>query len=119
MGDAITDFLCIESSLAYLKLSMKDWLNFYSDKMCMNTKMQVTYRLRIKLVKTEDRITEPKSVQDEIDSIVSKYPGSRAFARPSGTEDFVRIYAEADTIEVVKSVTELVTKALKSNKDIN
>lgn len=85
----------------------------------MNSKVQVKYRLKIKVCKTEDRITEPKSVQDEIDNIISKYPGSRGFARPSGTEDYVRIYAEADSIEVVKNVSEGIKQALLNNKEIN
>lgn len=28
---------------------------------------------------------------------MAKYPRGRAFVRPSGTEDVVRVYAEADT----------------------
>jgi phosphoacetylglucosamine mutase len=36
-------------------------------------------------------------LQEAIDSAVAKYPQGRAFARPSGTEDAVRVYAEADT----------------------
>lgn len=37
----------------------------------------------------------PPGLQDEIDSIVSKYSKGRSFVRPSGTEDVVRVYAEA------------------------
>jgi len=58
-------------------------------------------------------------LQDEINNILSNNPGSRAFARPSGTEDYVRIYVEADNIEVVKKVSDLVGKALLNNKEIN
>lgn len=39
----------------------------------------------------------PKGLQDEINSLVSKYSKGRAFVRPSGTEDIVRVYAEAAT----------------------
>lgn len=34
-------------------------------------------------------------LQAAIDTAVAKYPRGRAFARPSGTEDAVRVYAEA------------------------
>lgn len=46
----------------------------------------------------------PSGLQDEIDSIVSKYTRSRSFVRPSGTEDVVRVYAEAATINEVNSL---------------
>eukprot|EP00831_Metopus_contortus_P032366 TRINITY_DN26162_c0_g2_i1.p1 TRINITY_DN26162_c0_g2~~TRINITY_DN26162_c0_g2_i1.p1 ORF type:complete len:103 (+),score=36.48 TRINITY_DN26162_c0_g2_i1:148-456(+) len=35
----------------------------------------------------ETRLTAPMEVQEFIDSAISKYPNSRAFVRPSGTED--------------------------------
>ena len=40
---------------------------------------------------------EPKGLQAKINSQVSKYTKGRAFVRPSGTEDVVRVYAEAET----------------------
>jgi phosphomannomutase len=36
-------------------------------------------------------------LQDAIDKLVAAVPHGRAFARPSGTEDAVRVYAEAET----------------------
>jgi phosphomannomutase len=36
-------------------------------------------------------------LQAAIDAAVAKYPQGRAFARPSGTEDAVRVYAEASS----------------------
>jgi hypothetical protein len=36
VGDAITDFLCIESALAYLNMTVNDWLGLYNDKVCKN-----------------------------------------------------------------------------------
>lgn len=41
----------------------------------------------------------PEGLQDEINKLVAKYPKGRSFVRPSGTEDVVRIYAEASTKE--------------------
>ena len=32
MGDAMTNFLCIEEALAYLQISAYDWLAYYTDK---------------------------------------------------------------------------------------
>lgn len=41
----------------------------------------------------------PEGLQDEIIELVQKYNKGRAFVRPSGTEDVVRVYAEAATRE--------------------
>ena len=37
------------------------------------------------------------ALQAEIDALVAKYKNGRSFVRPSGTEDVVRVYAEAST----------------------
>lgn len=39
----------------------------------------------------------PPGLQEAINDLVKKYKLSRAFVRPSGTEDVVRVYAEADS----------------------
>jgi phosphoacetylglucosamine mutase len=43
-------------------------------------------------------------LQDAIDAAVARYAQGRAFARPSGTEDAVRVYAEANTQEAADSL---------------
>lgn len=41
----------------------------------------------------------PDGLQSTIDKIVSGFSKGRSFVRPSGTEDIVRVYAEASTQE--------------------
>lgn len=43
------------------------------------------------------RCVTPPGLQEKIDTIVSNYSQARSFVRPSGTEDVVRVYAEAAT----------------------
>ena len=43
------------------------------------------------------QVTAPEGLQAAIDAIVAKFPQARSFVRPSGTEDVVRVYAEAAT----------------------
>lgn len=43
----------------------------------------------------DTRIVDPSALQNEIDKIVIEYTDARCFVRPSGTEDVVRVYAEA------------------------
>ncbi|VIO87056.1 Uncharacterized protein BM_BM13954 [Brugia malayi] len=45
----------------------------------------------------ETTCVKPRKLQGAINTIVSKYTDGRSFVRPSGTEDVVRIYAEAAT----------------------
>jgi phosphoacetylglucosamine mutase len=40
-------------------------------------------------------LVTPTGLQDMINSTVAKYKKGRSFVRPSGTEDCVRVYAEA------------------------
>lgn len=54
----------------------------------------------IKTTDAERICSEPEGLQSRIEELVAKYPNGRSFARPSGTEDIVRVYAEAETREV-------------------
>jgi phosphoacetylglucosamine mutase len=62
----------------------------------------------------ETRVASPEGLQAAIDAAVSRVPRGRAFARPSGTEDAVRVYAEAETQaaadELARAVGALVFK---------
>jgi phosphoacetylglucosamine mutase len=43
------------------------------------------------------QVTSPPALQAAIDALVAQFPRGRSFVRPSGTEDVVRVYAEAAT----------------------
>ena len=59
--------------------------------------LKVADRQVIDTTDAERRAVTPPGLQEKIDALVKKYKLSRAFVRPSGTEDVVRVYAEADT----------------------
>jgi phosphoacetylglucosamine mutase len=42
-------------------------------------------------------LTSPDGMQAELDELTRKFEKGRSFVRPSGTEDCVRVYAEAST----------------------
>ena len=61
---------------------------------------QVQNRTKIQTTWNEQRVTSPDGLQDAIDAAIAKFGGPdkvRCFVRPSGTEDVVRVYAEAQT----------------------
>ncbi|KAF7436768.1 Phosphoacetylglucosamine Mutase [Pleurotus ostreatus] len=99
VGDALSDMLLVEVVLAHKAYGGLEWDSLYVDLPNRLVKVVVADRHIFKTVDAERRLTSPVGLQDKIDSLVGKYEGGRSFVRPSGTEDVVRVYAEA----VVKS----------------
>lgn len=112
VGDAISDLLTILIILKYLNFKPSDWNKSYTDLPNKLIKVIVPDRNLYKTTNAERTLVEPKGLQEKIDAIVSKYPSGRSFVRASGTEDAVRVYAEADTednvIKLVNEVKELI-----------
>lgn len=99
VGDAISDMLLVETILAYRDWTCEDWDSAYTDLPSIMLKIKVEDRNIVKTTDAERRTISPPGLQEEIDQLVAKYKFGRAFVRPSGTEDVMRIYAEADTKE--------------------
>ncbi|XP_032656186.1 phosphoacetylglucosamine mutase-like [Chelonoidis abingdonii] len=97
VGDAISDMLVIEAILALKGLTVQQWDAIYSDLPNRQLKVKVADRRVIDTTDAERRAVTPPGLQEKIDELVKKYRISRAFVRPSGTEDVVRVYSEADT----------------------
>ncbi|XP_048209590.1 phosphoacetylglucosamine mutase isoform X2 [Perognathus longimembris pacificus] len=107
-GDAISDMLVIEAILALKGLTVQQWDALYADL----PNRQVADRTVISTTDAERRAVTPPGLQEAIDSLVSGYRLSRAFVRPSGTEDVVRVYAEADSQESADSLAHAVSLAV-------
>lgn len=101
VGDAITDLLAVELILAMRNLSIADWDQLYQDLPSRQLKVTIKDRTVIKTYDAERRVSEPAELQTQLDLMVKNlgYKMARSFVRPSGTEDVVRVYAEADTQE--------------------
>ncbi|XP_018318405.1 phosphoacetylglucosamine mutase isoform X2 [Agrilus planipennis] len=112
VGDAIADLLAVETILCDRGWDLKDWENSYTD--LPNKLMKVTVKDRnvISTSDAERKCVTPVGLQDEIDKLVSKYQKARSFVRSSGTEDIVRVYAEAATQEQVNKLTAEVARAV-------
>ena len=48
-------------------------------------------------INADTELSKPDGLQAKINEIVSQYSKGRSFVRPSGTEDIVRVYSEAET----------------------
>ncbi|CAK7913802.1 phosphoacetylglucosamine mutase [[Candida] anglica] len=113
VGDAISDLLAILVVVNYLKYSPEDWDKSYSDLPNRLIKVIVPDRSIFKTTNAERTLVEPQGLQGKIDALVEKFPKGRSFVRASGTEDAVRVYAEADTPENAEELSRLVGELVK------
>ena len=113
IGDAISSLIATESALKVLDYSIEDVYSMYKELPALNTKVSVKDKNIFKPNDNETKLIQPENVQKIIDEIVSKFNNGRAFIRPSGTEDVVRIYAEADNLNDAKTITEKLVEELK------
>ncbi|KAI8583442.1 hypothetical protein K450DRAFT_223710 [Umbelopsis ramanniana AG] len=97
VGDALSDMLLVEVILAHRHWTCQEWDQAYTDLPNRLVKVVVADRTIFKTTDAERKLVEPQGLQQEIDTIVSKYSNGRSFVRASGTEDAVRVYAEAAT----------------------
>ncbi|KAH8255884.1 hypothetical protein KR026_000885 [Drosophila bipectinata] len=99
VGDAISDMLLVETILNHKGWDVKDWIATYNDLPNRQLKVKVQDRNVIETTDAERVCVKPEGLQAEINKVVANYKRGRAFVRPSGTEDVVRVYAEAVTKE--------------------
>lgn len=97
VGDAISDMLLVEVILAHKGWGPQEWDNTYKDLPNRLKRVEVRNRNLFKAVDAERKLESPPGLQGQIDALVGKYKHGRSFARASGTEDAVRVYAEAAT----------------------
>lgn len=100
VGDAISDMLLVETILNHKGWDVKQWLACYDDLPNLQLKIKVQDRNVITTADAERQCVTPAGLQEAIDKVVANYKRGRSFVRPSGTEDVVRVYAEAATKEV-------------------
>lgn len=95
VGDALSDMLLVEAILTHKSYSGEEWDSLYMDLPNRLVKVVVRDCHAFQTEDAERRLVSPKGLQAKIDDIVRRYEGGRSFVRPSGTEDVVRVYAEA------------------------
>lgn len=99
--DAISNLLMIEAVMRDRDYNVTMLSNLYKDNPSNLFKATVTDKRKFVTSWDETKITEPKRLQDIIEVFTNDIPEGRAFIRPSGTEDLLRIYVEAKKQEDV------------------
>lgn len=118
-GDAISDLLLVEAILRAKDWTIEDWDAIYETSPSRLLKAIVPDRNFVKTNEIATEVLEPKAMQDDINELVqASGKSSRVIVRASGTEDIVRIYAEAETQEkadkLAQQVVDLVLKYSQS-----
>ena len=96
VGDALSDLLLVDAILQIQGWSPTEWDAIYTDLPSRQGKVLVKDRNVIQTNENETKCLSPIQVQEELEVAMAEVKG-RAFIRPSGTEDVVRVYAEAPT----------------------
>ncbi|KHJ41805.1 ATPase, AAA family [Trichuris suis] len=99
IGDAICDLLLVETILRNKRWQIHRWDQLYTDIPNKLIKFKVPDRRLLRTTDCERRVTHPRGLAEHIAKLLSLYKNSRAVVRPSGTENVVRVYTEADTQE--------------------
>ena len=59
-------------------------------------------------INADTELSKPEGLQERINQQVAKFSKGRCFVRPSGTEDVVRVYAEAETVDETDQLSRIV-----------
>ncbi|CAE7507113.1 PGM3 [Symbiodinium sp. KB8] len=112
VGDAVSDALFCEAVLMLQGWTLQEWDGLYDDLPSRQLKAAVPDRSLFVPNASETRLEQPAALQAAIDEAVAAAgPSARAFVRPSGTENVVRVYAEAGSQEAADALAEAVRQA--------
>jgi len=116
IGDAIADLLLVVTVLRYRQWTAKEWRSMYDDLPSIQSKVAASRAALDLIVVSDDerRVVKPAALQEAIDAAVAASGDkcARAFVRPSGTEDVVRLYVEAGTADGAAALQTAVTAAV-------
>ena len=110
VGDALSDMLLVEVILRTKDWDCQEWDSAYEDLPNKLLKVNVKDRFMFVTEDAERKLVKPEGLQAKIDELVAKYKDARSFVRPSGTEDCVRVYAEAGVAGELNSLANGVAK---------
>lgn len=110
-GDAIGNMLFILHILN-AGMSVDEWISMYDDYPSKQTKLYVP-RSKFRTANADTLCIEPHGLQIEMNRIVDGYECARAFVRPSGTEDGVRLYVEALHTHAVNVISAEIEEQVK------
>eukprot|EP00884_Botryococcus_braunii_P003349 jgi/Botrbrau1/13014/Bobra.0389s0011.1 len=112
VGDALSNILLVEACLFRKGWGLEEWAGLYQDLPSRQLKVKVKDRRAITTADAERRVVSPPGLQEAIEGAVAGVSAGRSFVRPSGTEDVVRVYAEARTQDAADALAVEVARAV-------
>jgi len=97
-----------------MDMSIQQFSALYEENPCKLYKIVVGDRTQFKPNHDETRLLEPAALQEDIDAAIAKVTEGKAFVRPSGTEDILRLYAEAKTVEQMEQLGQEIIKVIET-----
>jgi phosphoacetylglucosamine mutase len=115
VGCALSGLLLVDAALRCLGWTGADWAAMYADLPSLMSTVRVADRGVITTTADEGRATGPPGLQEALDAAAAAAgPAARTFVRPSGTEDVVRVYAEAGTADAARALAAAAEEAVRA-----
>ncbi len=115
VGDALSDMLFCMAALQVLGMDLLSWHHLYTDLPSKQIKVSVSDKSLVSCSEDETAVTKPLALQADLEIAMKSVTNGRCFVRPSGTEDVVRIYAEAATQYEADRLTQLTEYAIRKH----
>jgi phosphoacetylglucosamine mutase len=100
IGDGLANVLLVCACLRLARMEPSDWDALYAELPSRHVAVRVADRSAVRTADGDERrCVAPAGLQEAVDEAVTAAGGAaaaRAFVRASGTEDVVRVYAEAE-----------------------
>eukprot|EP00452_MALV-II_sp_L67-6_P000101 gene101-185_t len=116
VGDALAAMLAVEAILKFYGWSEEDWLAEYTDMPNRLAKVEVPDRYMVAVApENEQHCLQPEGLQAQIEAACAEAgDAARSFVRPAGTEDVIRVYAEAATEEAAERLLQKVCAIVRA-----
>ena len=117
VGDGLSGALIVDAVLRLKRWGLAEWDSLYDELPSRQLAVRVADRAAVRTAPgDETRAAAPPGLQAAVEAAVAAAGGegssARAFARASGTEDVVRIYAEAATQRGADALAAQVARAV-------
>jgi phosphoacetylglucosamine mutase len=103
------------AALQVLHMDLHTWHTLYTDLPSRQQKVSVPDKGAVTCSDDETTVLRPAALQEDLQAAMAQVECGRCFVRPSGTEDVVRIYAEAATPAEADKLTALTYAAIRKH----